>query len=245
MMRLTVKELSHIANVTIKTLYHYHKIGLLVPKEISDAGYRYYGTDELKRLQEILFYKELDIPLLEIKMLLDEDSDRTSTLEKQKKLFEKKIEKYQQLIETVKTSVDYTRKGECMDNKLMFKGFETAEEWKQSLGEQNDYLKETYDFELDTDSINADEMNKMAIEAKHFLDGMANFLKNGVTYNDPAVLEHVKQHLKFLNHNGHPITKEDYVQQTKFFMQDDFHRGMLEEQQRGLAYYLVFVSENL
>lgn len=49
-MKLTVKELSHIANVTIKTLYHYHKIGLLAPKEISEAGYRYYGADELKRL---------------------------------------------------------------------------------------------------------------------------------------------------------------------------------------------------
>lgn len=50
MVKLTVKELSNIANVTIKTLYHYHKIGLLAPKEISEAGYRYYGADELKRL---------------------------------------------------------------------------------------------------------------------------------------------------------------------------------------------------
>lgn len=77
--KLIVKELSHIANVTIKTLYHYHKIGLLVPKEISEAGYRHYVADELKRLQEILFYKELDIPLSEIKTLLDEDAERTST----------------------------------------------------------------------------------------------------------------------------------------------------------------------
>lgn len=111
MVKLTVKELSNIANVTIKTLYHYHKIGLL-PKEISEAGYRYYGADELKRLQEILFYKELDIPLSEIKRLLNEDAERTSTLEKQKKLFEKKIEKYQRLIQTVNTSLEYTRKGE-------------------------------------------------------------------------------------------------------------------------------------
>lgn len=59
MVKLTVKELSNIVNVTIKTLYHYHKIGLLAPKEISEAGYRYYGADELKRLQEILFLQRI------------------------------------------------------------------------------------------------------------------------------------------------------------------------------------------
>lgn len=57
-----------------------------------------------------------------------------------------------------------------MDHKVMFKGFETSNEWKQSLAEQNDHLKEHYDFEVDTHAINVDEMNKMAIEAKHFLD---------------------------------------------------------------------------
>ncbi|WP_369340710.1 MerR family transcriptional regulator [Bacillus subtilis] len=245
MVKLTVKELSNIANVTIKTLYHYHKIGLLAPKKISEAGYRYYGAEELKRLQEILFYKELDIPFSEIKTLLKEDAERTSTLEKQKKLFEKKIEKYQRLIQTVNTSLEYTRKDENMDHKVMFKGFESAEEWKQSLAEQNGYLKERYDFELDTHTINVDEMNKMAIEAKHFLDRMADFLRNGITYHDPSVQEHVMNHLKFLNQNGHPTSKEDYVKQTRFFMQDDFHRGMLEEQQASLSYYLVVVAEHL
>lgn len=141
----------------------------------------------------------------------------------------RKIEKYQRLIQTVNTSLEYTRKGENMDHKVMFKGFESAEEWKQSLVEQNGYLKERYDFELDTHTINVDEMNKMAIEAKHFLDRITDFLRNGVTYHDPSVQEHVMNHLKFLNQNGHPTSKEDYVKQTRFFMQDDFHRGMLEE----------------
>ncbi|MFG6671552.1 MerR family DNA-binding transcriptional regulator, partial [Bacillus subtilis] len=60
MVKLTVKELSNIANVTIKTLYHYHKIGLLAPKEISEAGYWYYGADELKRLQEWSYPCQVD-----------------------------------------------------------------------------------------------------------------------------------------------------------------------------------------
>ncbi|XWX60162.1 MerR family transcriptional regulator [Desulfitobacterium sp. AusDCA] len=62
-MLYTVKEVAELAGVTIKTLHHYHKIGLLLPCEITDAGYRLYGPKELERLQQILFYRELDFSL--------------------------------------------------------------------------------------------------------------------------------------------------------------------------------------
>ncbi|MGN7399182.1 MerR family transcriptional regulator [Cytobacillus praedii] len=244
-MKFTVKDLSSIAGVTIKTLHHYHKIGLLLPKDIGDSGYRYYGFDELNRLQEILFYKELDIPLVEIKQLLNTESNRLRTLEKQRELFEKKIERYQQLIQTIKTSVDFTRKGENMDNQLLFKGFKTEEEWKNAMEEQSTYLKTEYNFDLDMNNINVEEINKMALEAKNFTDKMAEFLREGKKYNDSKVQALVYSHLSFLNKNGHSISKEDYINQTKFFLQDDFHREMLEQQQTGLAYYLLVVAEYL
>jgi hypothetical protein len=57
--------------------------------------------------------------------------------------------------------------------------------------------------------------------------------------------EHVMNHITFLNQKGHPTSKEDYIKQTRFFMQDDFHREMLEEQQTGLSYYLTVVAEHL
>ncbi|WP_420830634.1 MerR family transcriptional regulator [Cohnella algarum] len=62
-MLYTVKEVSSLSGVTIKALHYYHKIGLLPPREISDAGYRLCGAEELKRLQHILFYRELDFSL--------------------------------------------------------------------------------------------------------------------------------------------------------------------------------------
>lgn len=244
-MKFTVKDLSDIAGVSIKALYHYHKIGLLIPNEISETGYRYYGLEELNRLQEILFYKELDLPLLQIKNLLEEESNRVGTLEKQMILFEKKIERYHQLIKTIKSSLHYAKKGEIMDNTLMFKGFESEEEWKNVLEEQKNYLKENYNADLNTNSINVNEMNIIAIESKNFMAKMVEFLRNRVKYNDSSVQDVVKNHLKFLNKNGHAISKENYVKQTRFFLQDDFHREMLEKQQIGLSYYLLTVAENL
>ncbi len=79
-MRLTVKELADLANVTVKTLHHYHKIGLLIPNEISEAGYRYYGQAELERLQQILFFRELDFSLEDIARALSGNADRSRIL---------------------------------------------------------------------------------------------------------------------------------------------------------------------
>ncbi|HUM28158.1 MAG TPA: MerR family transcriptional regulator, partial [Anaerolineales bacterium] len=67
----TVKQLSTLAGVTPRTLHHYDEIGLLKPSRIGENGYRYYGEDALLKLQQILFYRELDIPLDEIKKILD------------------------------------------------------------------------------------------------------------------------------------------------------------------------------
>ena len=67
----TVKQLSKLAGVTPRTLHHYDDIGLLKPSRIGDNGYRYYEEEALLRLQQILFYRELDMPLEDIKRIMD------------------------------------------------------------------------------------------------------------------------------------------------------------------------------
>jgi DNA-binding transcriptional MerR regulator len=68
----TVKQLSKLAGVTPRTLHHYDDIDLLKPSRIGDNGYRYYDEDALLRLQQILFYRELDMPLEDIKRIMAE-----------------------------------------------------------------------------------------------------------------------------------------------------------------------------
>ena len=67
----TVKDVSEISGVSIRTLRYYDEIGLLKPTELSDAGYRLYDSKALERLQEIMFFKELEIPLEDIKKIMD------------------------------------------------------------------------------------------------------------------------------------------------------------------------------
>ena len=67
----TVKEISELTGISVRTLHYYDEIGLLKPTQKSDAGYRLYDDRALEILQQILFFREFDIPLKEIKAVME------------------------------------------------------------------------------------------------------------------------------------------------------------------------------
>ena len=88
----TVKQLSKLAGVTPRTLHHYDAIGLLKPSRVGDNGYRYYGEESLLRLQQILFYRELGIPLEDIKKIMGRrDFDVLGALRSHKELCKSRL----------------------------------------------------------------------------------------------------------------------------------------------------------
>ena len=100
----TVKEVSRLTGVSVRTLHHYDAIGLLKPAKVTEAGYRLYDDAALARLQTILLFRELEFPLKEIKgMLAAEHFDPMSALSDQIRLLELRREKLDRLIEHAKT----------------------------------------------------------------------------------------------------------------------------------------------
>lgn len=98
----TVKDVSEITGVSIRALRYYDEIGLLKPTDVTDAGYRLYDNKALERLQEIMFFKELEIPLEDIKKIMDcPDYDREQALITQKKLLEQKRNRLNGIIELI------------------------------------------------------------------------------------------------------------------------------------------------
>ena len=84
---LTIKQVSELSGVSIRTLQYYDNIGLLTPSERTEAGYRLYGEEQLATLQEILLFRELEFPLKEIKAILGSpDHDREKALRQQVEL---------------------------------------------------------------------------------------------------------------------------------------------------------------
>ncbi|MEQ8156779.1 MAG: MerR family transcriptional regulator [Clostridiaceae bacterium] len=117
----TVKQVSDLTGVSVRMLHHYHKIGLFKPSKFTEAGYRLYDDKALETLQQILFFKELDLPLKEIKEIMDNPSfDKRQALENQKKLLILKRNRLNDLIELV----NKTLKGE---NAMSFKEFDMSE----------------------------------------------------------------------------------------------------------------------
>ena len=98
----TVKEVSKITGISIRTLRYYDEIGLLKPARVTEFGYRLYDKEELKKLQEILFYKELEITLSDIKKIMaNPEYNRQKALAVQKTLLERKRNRLNGIIELI------------------------------------------------------------------------------------------------------------------------------------------------
>lgn len=98
----TVKDVSEIIGVSIRTLRYYDEIGLLKPTKLTDSGYRLYDNKALEKLQEIMFFRELDIPLIDIKKIIENPNyDKEQVLLAQKNFLEKKRNRLNGIIELI------------------------------------------------------------------------------------------------------------------------------------------------
>lgn len=125
----TVKDLARLAGITPRTLHYYDEIGLLKPSQMGDNGYRYYGEESLLRLQQILLYRQLELPLDEIKKLMGRhDFDILKALEVHKLALKKKQAQLQEVEATVDKTIEYLKGKQKMDNKQLFIGLSKEQE---------------------------------------------------------------------------------------------------------------------
>jgi DNA-binding transcriptional MerR regulator len=140
----TVKQLSKLAGVTPRTLHHYDDIGLLKPSRIGDNGYRYYEEDALLQLQQILFYRELDMPLDEIKKIMAESSfDVLGALQSHKEALNKQVTRLNRLMQTVDNTINHIKGKTKMNVKGLFEGFSGEEQEKYAQEAEQMYDPET------------------------------------------------------------------------------------------------------
>jgi DNA-binding transcriptional MerR regulator len=120
----TVKQLSKIAGITPRTMHYYDEIGLLKPSQVGANGYRYYGEEALLRLQQILFYRQLDMSLDKIKQILQNpDFNVQVALERHRVELERRILQMQRLITTVDDTLSYLKGKKEMSKRQFFEAF--------------------------------------------------------------------------------------------------------------------------
>lgn len=125
----TVKDLSNLSGLSIRAIHYYDQIDLLKPAEIKPNGYRYYDTDQLLILQQILLFKELDFDLAMIKQITaNTDFDLSSALKNHREKIKKKIARLEKIITTIDQTLDKVQGNFEMKNEELFVGFSDEEQ---------------------------------------------------------------------------------------------------------------------
>ena len=137
---MQIREFSRLTGVSVRTLHYYDQIGLLRPARVDkDSGYRYYDEASLLRMQQILFYRELDFPLKDIcRILSSPNFDAQQALAEQRQLLSLKKQRLERLI----AAIDDHVKGEI--NMHAFDNREFAqyrEEVKEKWGHTQAYAE--------------------------------------------------------------------------------------------------------
>lgn len=199
MKMLTVKQAAKVSGVSVRALHHYDEIGLLKPASVGANRYRYYGRDELLRLQQILLHRELDIPLLEIAAILDNPKfDQLEALRQQREKLEHEAKRYAQLVRTIDRTIASLNGDQAMKNADLYKGI--------SPGKQAEYEKwliEKYGGDMPEriavskkkyESLTDAERSRLNDELFEVESAWADAMKNGVPADSKALDPLLKRH---------------------------------------------------
>lgn len=157
----TVTEISKLTGISVRALHYYDEIELLKPTDKSEAGYRLYDDKALETIQQILFFREFDISLKEIKTVIDNPNlDKNQILQMQRKMLVAKKERMERLI----TSIDDILKGENQMDFEVFSKTEIEDMYRSMIFNMNDEQKAIF-IEL---------YGSMDEFEKHFMEGASN-----------------------------------------------------------------------
>lgn len=188
----TVKEISNITGISVRTLHYYDEIGLFKPTDKSDAGYRLYDDKALEQLQQILFFREFDIPLKEIKAVMGNPAlEKNQILQMQRKMLVAKKERMERLI----ASIDRILKG---DNDMDFAVFSKTEV-EEMFDTMYEHMPDNMRNLAVRDFGSVEEWKKHYIEAVSSEEMQKGYAK---------VVEWYGGKEQFLSVANHPVSKE-------------------------------------
>ena len=259
-MSYTVKKLSELSGVSIRTLRWYDEVELLKPAYYGSNGYRYYEEEQILKLQQILFYRELDLHLDDIKRILESnDFDKIKALHSHKGILKKRLERTTTLIKTIDKTISHLRGGQEMKDEEIYKGFNIWAEGKGSesyfIGTSNSnntaaetiVLKSTK--KANTENWEKADWEKHVETAHNIYRELVGCIKAGLEPSAEDVQKIVKKHhsytLKF-----HRATQEVYKALATLYQENPEYIKQMEPFHPHLAPFLaeameVFAESNL
>ena len=234
-MKMQIKEFAKFTGVSVRTLHYYDEIGLLRPAEVDKVtGYRFYNEQSLLRMQEILFFRELDFSLKSIgEMLSSPNYDKAKALKEQKRLLELKKERLERLI----AAIEDAEKGENVMKAFDNSEFETYKAEAQARWGNTDAYKEHAE---KTKNYSKDKWNNVVEEMGAIFGEFALCMKQGVTPDAEESQSLVKKLQDYITENYYTCTKEILAGLGQMYVADERFKKNIDKHADGTA---AFVRE--
>lgn len=199
----TVKEVSKLTGISVRTLHYYDEIGLLKPSSITESGYRLYDEESLEKLQHIMLFRELEFPLKDIKRIINgSDFDRNRALEQQIELLTLKKEHIENLITFARGIYELGVKNMSFDAFDTKKLDEYAAQAKETWGKTEAYKE----FEEKTKDRSASETNDVAKNMMVLFEEFGHMMN--LSPESDEVQEQVKKLQEYITEHFYTCTKE-------------------------------------
>jgi DNA-binding transcriptional MerR regulator len=238
---MNVGEVAALAGVTVRTLHHYDRIGLLSPSGRTGAGYRQYGPADLDRLHQVLLYRELGFPLEEVATLLDApDADPAAHLRRQHRLLRDRLERTQAMVAAVEKEMEARSMGISLTPEERFEVFgdwlpeEYETEAEQKWGETEAWAQS----KRRTTSYSKDDWLRIKAEGDDIESRFAAALRNGVPADSDAAMDLAEEHRQQIDRNFYDCPPQMHAGLGRMYVEDERFTAHYEGQAPGLAQYV-------
>jgi len=233
----TVRQVAEMAGVTIRTLHHYDYIGLLTPSARSTAGYRLYDEADLLRLQQILFFKELDFPLAEIGNILDNPGfDQVEAFRDHRRRLHSRAERIMDLLKTIDRTIQrLTEDDMTMNDAELYEGFtqEQIERYRREARERwGDVVEDT---EQRIRGMTKDQWQALQREGEEDTRAIAALMDR--TPDDQEVQRQIARHHAWIE-RFYPAPAEVYRGLSQLYAEHNEFRKYYEKYRPGLADFM-------
>jgi MerR family transcriptional regulator, thiopeptide resistance regulator len=236
-MAFTVGELAKLTGITVRALHHYDEIGLVQPSDRSRAGYRLYGDDDVLRLQQVLVYKELGLPLDEIAAVLDDPAySRVDALRRHRDALVAKRARLDAMLASIDAAIAHPKGPLTMDDvKSLFDGFDHEAYADEAAARWGDTYKESA---RRTKSYGKAEWESIRAEGNAVYARFAELMADRARPDDARVRAAVIAHREHITRWFYPCSEEIQRGLAEMYVADPRFAANIDRTTPGLALYV-------
>jgi DNA-binding transcriptional MerR regulator len=240
-MSWTVGEVARLSGITVRTLHHYDRIGLVRPSGRTSAGYRDYDVHDLDRLQQVLVYRELGFPLEEVATLLDDpDADPAAHLRRQHRLLRERLAHTRAMVAAVEKEMEARQMGISLTPEERFEVFggDFSDEYQAEAEERWGNTEAWTQSQRRTAAYSKADWLRIKAEADDVQQRFAAVMRSGAAADSATAMDVAEEHRQHITRWFYDCPPEMHAGLGRMYVEDERFTATYERTAPGLAQYV-------